>query len=922
MFTLFPLSDRFSVVFLLVALFAASIPLASAHFSFAEEKSGEKLTVLRKVASPNRTTFYEFSNGLSLFVIERDQPFAANDSGTANANSTENAAQNANAASAPGLATVRAFVSQTGSQNEAEYLGVGISHLLEHLVCGGTTSTRSKAETTEIIDALGGGSNAFTGKELTGYYIDCSTETVPTAMALIADWLQNAALTEEEFNAEKGVVLQELLDAESDPSDVAADLLCRTVYRTHPYRHPVGGYPELLAQVTLDDVRTFYRTRYTPNNTLFVVAGAVDPDAAAEKLAELYASAPRGRELNLALPSEPVQIAARESVRELDGNMFRLQLAWPTVSLSDPDLFPLDVLAIILSNGESARLNRRIKNERRIGFAFDASSSTPASLPGIFVITALTLPEDLAPVEAAIADELAKLAELAVPPEELAKAKKQCEAAFVFGRESLSSVAQSTAFNYLMTGNPDFDTQYLTGIRAVTAEDLRRVARKYFLPERRNRVLIAPIGMAPKNIEAQKASEPEKITAFKLPGNGLRLLLKKSDALPKVTIQIYALGGALLDSDATAGRSALLAEMLSAGSETRSRTELENWFDSVGGLFTFQAGRNTLGASAVVLKEDFPEALALLSDALLHPAFPEEEFTKAKKELESRIARRSDQPMSELFETFSLELPAASPYHLLLDGTKESVNSLTTDALRSYHRTVFAPENMIISIFGAIDPQEASALIEKHFGALVKGNAAPVSFDRRNELIQQIDRHRTTQKKTGLGIIAWPTVSVRDAKEYAALTLLQTVLGGYRYPGGRLFEELRKEGLVYRLSVDQMIGPAPGYFYAVFETRPDAVAEVFDRIDKGIERIKNGDLDAAELERAKRRVLAFHPQELETLASQAQKAALDDLYGLGYNNDAGFNARIEAVTLDDVLAAARKYFNQRITVSTSPNESR
>ena len=868
--------------------------------------SGEGLKILRKVAAPNRTTFYEFSNGLSLFVIERDNPFPA-DSETA---------------APPALATVRAYVAKTGSQNEAEYLGAGISHLVEHLVCGGTTSTRSKAETTKLLDSLGGGANAFTGKELTAYYIDCTTATVPQAMELVSDWLRNASLTEEEFNAEKGVVTQEILDAESDPGDVASELLCRTVYREHPYRHPVGGYPALLAKLTRDDVLRFYKTRYIPNNTLFVVAGAVDPDAAAAKLAELYAETPRGTELAPALPNEPPQIAARESVRELDGKMFRLQLAWPTVSLTDPDLYPLDVLAIILSSGESARLNRRIKNERRIGYAFNASSSTPADVPGFFLIQAMMLPDDLAPVESAIDDELKKLADLAVPPEELAKAKKQCEAAFVFGRESLSSIADSTAFNYLMTGNSDFDTEYLAGIRAVTAEDLRRVVRKYFLPERLNRVLIAPIGMAPKNVNEQKAAEPEKMIAYKLPGNGLRMLLKKSTALPKVNIQIYALGGALLDSDASAGRSALLAEMLDAGSESRSRTELENWFDSVGGRFSFQAGRNTVGAAATVLKEDFPEALAVLSDALLHPAFPEEELIKAKKELESRIARRADNPMSELFETFSLALPAASPYHLLLDGTNESVERLTTEDLRAFHRTVFTPENMIVSVFGDIDPTEAATLVENRFSALPKSSAEPVSFDRKNELIQNIDRHLQTQKKSGLGIVAWPTVSVRDQKEYAVLTVLQTILGGYRYPGGRLFEELRKEGLIYRLSIDQMTGPAPGYFFAVFETRPETVAEVLTRIEKGIQRIKDGDLDADELERAKERILAFHPQELETIAAQSQKAALDDLYGLGFNNDAGFAARISAVTLDDVLAAARKYFNQQIVVSTSPNETR
>lgn len=854
----------------------------------------QRPTVVRQVPYAHNTVLYEFSNGLELFVARRHD----------------------------GQATVRAYVSSTGSQNEGKYLGTGISHLTEHLVCGGSTSRRSKAESTAQIASLGGASNAFTSQDITGYYIDCSSDHIPAAMDLITDWLQNAEFAPNEFASEKRVILQELLDASDNPSIAAAEALSRTVYREHPYRHPIGGYPDRFETLTRDDVQEFYRSRYTPNNTLFYVAGNVVPDEIAAALAERYAGTKRGAECDATLPAEPPQIAPREFIRAMQGNTFRLTLAWPTVALSSPDMYPLDTLSILLTGGESARLNRRIKNEKGIGAAFYSASLTPAGLSGMFLIQTITMPNELEATQAALLEEIRKLTDIAVSPEELAKAKKQCQTSFVFARESLSDVADSTATNYLLTGDPDFDTRYLEGIERVTAEDIRRVVREYFRPERLNRVLIAPLGMEPKNVAADSASEPEPIEAYQLPTSGMRVLMKKSDALPMVNIQVYILGSALIDNDKTAGQSAFLAEMLDKGTATRSRTEIENYFDSIGGSLSFRVGRSTLYASATVLKEDFPAALTVLTDCLLRPAFPQNEFDKVKKQMFERIAHRGDSPISELLELFSETLPSASPHHLLLDGTNESIERVTPESLRALHARIVTPENMILTVFGDIDPSDAARRIRDLYDTLPKGGAQAISFDRHNELLGEFDRHKQTQRESATAIVAWPTISVRDTRDHAALTLLQTILGGYGYPGGRLFEELRGEGLVYRLTVEQMIGPAPGYFYVMFETRPDAVLTTLDSIDRALERIKKEDVSPEEMEAAKERIIAYHAQEAKTDADRAAKAALDDLYGLGYNNDEQFEQRIRDVTADDLFRVARKYFNQRAIISTSPNPTR
>lgn len=852
------------------------------------------IRVVRKTICPRETTLYEFSNGLTLFVQRNDT----------------------------GLATVRSYVKNTGSANEKEWLGTGISHLTEHIVCGGSTTKRGREETRIILERLGGKFNAFTGKELTGYYIDCSSEQLMPAVDLITDWMTRCAVDEDELQREKRVITQELTDAENEPENAAMELLMKTVYRENPYRHPVGGYLDLFAKLTRDDVKRFYETRYTPNNTIYYVAGRVKEEEVVARFLDIYKEIPRGIEAEPEPQTEPRQIAPREAVREMDGEMFRLMLAWPTVTLDHEDAYALDVLAVLLSGGASGRLDRKIQDGKKIGSSFSASSMTPSSVPGLFLIRSKMRPSEVESVQAAILDEIRQLSETAVTTEELDRAKKLTETSFVFGRETLSASADSCVFNYVITGDPNFDDRYLEGIRKVSPADISRVVRTYFNSNSRNRVLITPFEMAPVAVPQNQDVPDTAMDGFHT-DNGLTILVKRVSALPMVTVQVYALGSALIDDEATAGRTSLLAAMLDKGSQNYTKTEVENYFDSIGGSLEFYAGRNTLACEMTVLKDDYKQAMGIMADLLLHPAFPEEEFQKAKKLQIDKINLRQDSPVGKLFTLFSDALPATTPYHIQLDGTPDTLKKLRLDDLRLLHRQMITPDRMVAAVVGDIDPSEAVSAVKSLLGELQKPSNSPsISFDRNNEFVELPDEHKTANIGTGLGIIAWPTVKISDEKEYAAITVLQAVLGGYGTPGGRLFEELRAEGLVYWLKVDQMTGPVPGYFYAAFQTAPDQINEIFDRIEKGVERIKGGDLPEDELTRVKERITAFHLLEMETIGSQAHQAALDDLYGFGYWYDADFAKRIDAVTRDDVIAAAQKYFSQPAKVSVSGNEKR
>ncbi len=818
------------------------------------------------------------------------------------------------------VATVRCYVNNTGSAYEGKYLGVGLSHVLEHVVSGGSTENRTEKQTEKIIDRFGGATNAYTSTHLTAYYIDCPAKDVMTAVELLADSMQHVVFEPSEFARELKVIRRELADGEVDRRRVQWKLLKQTVYTLHPIRYPVIGYLDVLNGTTNEAIIEFYRHRYVPNNQVFVVVGDVQTQQVLDAVAAGWAGTPRARETFVPLPEEPEQLTPRETVHEMDGSTYDIALAWPTVMLSNPDLYALDVAAYILAEGESSRLVRRLKYDQQVVQSVSSASYTPHFAKGFFAIFAVSTPEHWRRACDEILADVYRLRDEPVGPAELEKAKKQKAAELIFARQTVQETAESLGRNFLSADDPLFDDKYVEGIQKVTAEQVQDVARRYFVPERLNRVIIAPPGGAPKPSNEQSAGSEGEIRAVRLP-NGLRVLVKKHSHLPMVNIQVYVLGGSLVDTPRTAGRSALVSSMLDKGTDRLTAEQIADYFDSIGGKLSMSAGRFTVFGSATVLRDDFPDAAAVFAECFTQPTFPADEFDKVQSLALGAIARRANSPQAEIFELFYDNLPAATPYHVMQGGKAETVERLTAEDLRAYHAKYFVPENMIVTVFGDVEPDDALKTVARHFGGLkADPDFKPISFDRDNAIPETIVRHKQTGKDTGMVLLGYPAAGILNEKDHAALVVLDAIISGYGFPGGWLHNELRGEGLVYYIHAFQITGPAPGYFAVLSQTRPDSVGEVIGRIEKNIARAKDGKITEDEFRTAVEMVTSLHAQENTTIAKQAGQAALDALYGLGYNYDKTFDERIGAVTLDDVVRAARKYLNNYVLVTSSPEK--
>jgi len=885
---------RLSFVLVLLSWLAPAVGVAAEAPSESAERDQSAVPEYDSIRQlPDDVTLATLSNGLTVIVQENHV--------------------------AP-VATVRCYVKNTGGAFEGQYLGAGLSHVLEHVVAGGTTTRRSEKEIEKIIDTFGGATNAFTSSHLTGYYVNCPARNTVTAIELVADSMQHVAFEPSEFERELKVVRREIADGEVNRSRVQWKLLNQTVYMEHPVRHPTIGYLDVLNATTNQTIIDFYRERYVPNNQVFVVVGDVNTQEVLDEVARQWTGTPRAYETYVPMSDEPEQLSPREAIREMDGTTYDLAVAWPTVKLSHPDLYALDVAAYILTEGDSSRLVRRLKYDRQLVLSVSSASYTPHFVKGWFGIFASATPEHWQEALDELLREVYRLRDEPVSPAELAKAKKQKAAELVFGQQTVEEAADSLGRSFISTADPLFDKRYVEGIQKVTADQIRHVARRYFVPERLNRVIIAPPGGSPKSSRGEAAGAEGEIRAVRL-ANGLRVLVKRHSHLPLVNIQAYVLGASLVDTEATAGRSAMVGAMLDKGTKEHSAQQIADYFDSIGGRLSMSAGRSTIYGSATTLKGDFPQAAALFAECFTRPTFPQDQFEKQKTLALGAIARRADNPHQEAFELFYDSLPKSSPYHLVQGGKVETIKALTADDLRAYHARYFVPGNMLVAVFGDVDPEAALALVKQHFGRLKPApDFKPIDLDRPNTIPQPVVRHKQTGKPTGMIVLGYPGPSLVDKEDYPAVVLLDAIMSGYSYPGGWLHNELRGEGLVYFVHAFQITGPAPGYFVVLAQTDPEKIDEAVDRIQRSVSRAKAGEITEDEFHTAQQMVIALHAQENTTIGAQAQQAALDELYGLGYDYDKTFDARIQAVTLDDVVRVARKYLGgNHVLVTTSPN---
>ncbi|MFO1448093.1 MAG: pitrilysin family protein [Opitutaceae bacterium] len=815
--------------------------------------------------------------------------------------------------SSAALASVQVWV-KTGSIHEGDLLGAGLSHYLEHMLFKGTEK-RAGREISATVQAHGGYINAYTTFDRTVYYIDLPSEHVGVAVDVLADAVFRSTLPAEEVEREKNVILREIDMGRDDPDQRLGETLFETAFKVHPYRLPIIGHREIFSGVGRDELYSYYKGRYVPNNTVVVVVGDVEPEAVRRLVDSHLGVLPRGRLAPVIIPEEPRALASRADHRYEGVELTRAGLAWQIPGLAHEDAPGLELLAMVLGAGDSSVLWREVREKARLVHSIDATSWNPGTA-GLFYVSFTCDAGRRERATQCIERTLADVTRRGFSPAQIRKAIRQLMVGEINTRKTMSGQASRLGAAEVVVGDLWFTRTYFDRLRKLSSADLVRLARTYLIPQTQTAVSISPLAQAPRAplVEAVRLRSPgfEEIRL----SNGSRLLLQEDSRIPNLHFRMAFMGGPSLEAPNRRGASALLATLLTKDTRRRTAAEVAQRIEEVGGSFGSFAGNNALGLSMEVLPTDALRAIDLLGDAVLAPAFHSQTFDIERGAQLADLQQDADDVVTYgrklLRRRFFGDHPLAIDSH----GDPAGLQALTPADVRKLHQQVVVGGNAVLAVAGAFSRKELLPHLKKFLAKLPRKSPPPlpVPFDGPAANGNSVDLQPREQAVVFQG---FPGPGAVDADMYVA-DVADELFSGM---ASRLFERVREEkGLAYFVRSSRVVGLRGGLFYFYAGTAPVHADEVLAEIDAEIARVAAGQVEPAELLRCQVRLKAAKRQSMQTNASRAMQAALNALYGQPVNDWLDFDRRIESVTIDDLSRFARTYLKveKRVQVVVRP----
>ena len=384
------------------------------------------------------------------------------------------------------LASVQVWIRAGGFREDEKTAGT--AHVIEHLIFKGSESG-GPGSIDEEIENLGGLLEASTEKDWTKFGCTVAGRYVGKTLAVVGDALRKPRFRQEDFEAEKPVILEEIQQARSNPESGIAMVLYDLAFQKHPYKYDVRGTPEFLKSLDLKAVQEYYRKHYIPANMTVVVVGDVDAPGVERAVRTAFAAdqpGPKADPTPLPPDERACETPERRSVNTTFQNGY-VGLAFPAPSVKDePDVYAMDVLITLLEHQGSGRLPLALKETAGVNALFETRRQ-----PGLTVITAATGETGVETVERTIMRELELIGSRPVSAEELNLAKRQLRGSYALDNETYAGQGATLGY-YTVIDNPQFAVDYLRHVDQVTAEQVQAIARKYLDPQHCVSVLLKP----------------------------------------------------------------------------------------------------------------------------------------------------------------------------------------------------------------------------------------------------------------------------------------------------------------------------------------------------------------------------------------------------------------------------------------------
>lgn len=378
---------------------------------------------------------------------------------------------------------------KTGVINETS-ANNGISHFTEHMLFKGTTSRPVNAIQQEI-ESKGGILNGATSKDFTYYHIILPAQYWEEALLVLADMVQNANFDKVEFEKERQVVLQEIRRQNDEPDDYLWNVFNHQIFKESPYKMPTLGTAQTLNSLTPEIMKDYYEQYYRPQFLTVVVAGDFPTTKVLKKIKQLFPQ--KTGSTSLSVPSSIMEKNDKSLAQNIE-LPFQADLIYQVIgflgpAIEDADGYILDVVAAILGQGQSSRLNQILREDKRLVFSINSGFLSQKN-NGLFIVSSIYSPAKIPEVKPEILTHIHQLAQTEISDEELSKAKKMLTANFMLENQTVAAKASTLGF-YATVGNIEMARNYAAQINKVQKKDIKRVVGKYLLGNYTS-VLLAP----------------------------------------------------------------------------------------------------------------------------------------------------------------------------------------------------------------------------------------------------------------------------------------------------------------------------------------------------------------------------------------------------------------------------------------------
>jgi zinc protease len=829
---------------------------------------------------------------------------------------------------------------RVGSRNERPGK-TGLSHWVEHMQFKGTASIE-KGQIFRDVSRVGGTLNALTSHDWTAYYETVPSHQIDLPLRIESDRMVGSRFAPEEVESERTVILSERHGVENNPGYALYEEVVGSAFHAHPYRHMVIGYECDLRAISRDDLYQHYRRVYHPGNAFIVAVGDIDGSAFLGRLERAFAAIPAGEPIPRSIGvTEPAQLGERRVLLRRPSGVPYLRLAYHAPSGADADAVPLLVAEAVLSGGQpmglvgggpmgrSSRLYRALV---RSGLARTAGSDMSLTLdPYLFQIGVTGLPgSDLSQLERVVLDEVERLQHERVSAKELERALRQLEAQFVYSSEGMTNQAYWLGLWEIVDGwhraasLPD-------EIRSVTAEDIRRVAQRYLLSERRTVGWLEPLASegaaASSSADASLRFAPAQTWGLDGPrsaaeatqgafrravlGNGIPVLGQERPQSRSFALRMRIPAGAVYELPEESGIAFLTARSLQRGSVGRSFDEINNHLDELGGSITVDAGREFVEARVRGLHDDFQELVEMLAHALRQPDFPAVEVDKVRTEQLGAIAEADNDTRATADRLLRrCVYPAPNPFGRRVLGSNESVVTLDRDRVAAYHARVFSPNGATIAVVGGIGEFEhALETLSSAFRSWDVSRRVADFENRRASNELTVRATETIPGKSQADIAVGVATIARGHVDYYALDVANLILGRLGLMG-RLGAEVRdRQGLAYYAS-SQLEPRRGGTLWAARAgVDPENIERAVLAIQTELHRLRGDLVSDVELEDAKSYLTGVLPLALETHDGVASILLAIEEFDLGLDYLDRYPEIIAAVSRDQVREAARAHLD-------------